>query len=132
MPPINYPLIYLFCSSFEQSILYLLVFLTTIEFICAQSPNAMKGLLIGIWYSMMSIKYIVVLNLNMHKNLLQTDSCNIYHGIRGVGTFVSIICFSYISKQYQYRESDENVNEQAIIEEQCERELLKNSSSEEI
>ena len=81
---------------------------------------------------MMSIKYIVVLNLNMHKNLLQTDSCNIYHGIRGVGTFVSIICFSYISKQYQYRESDENVNEQAIIEEQCERELLKNSSSEEI
>ena len=25
--------------------------MTTLEFICAQSPNALKGILIGIWYS---------------------------------------------------------------------------------
>ena len=131
VPPINYPLIYLsLVPLILNSLSYLLVFLTTIEFICAQSPNAMKGLLIGIWYSMMSIKYIVVMNLNMDKNLLQTDNWNIYHGIRGVGIFVSIICFSYISKQYRYRERDENVNEQAIIEEQYERELLLNYSNE--
>ena len=133
VPPINYPLIYLsLVPLILNSLSYLLVFLTTIEFICAQSPNAMKGLLIGIWYSMMLIKYIVVMNLNMHKNLLQTDSWNIYHGIRGVGIFVSIICFSFIFKQYRYRERDEIVNEQAIIEEQYERELLLNYSSEKI
>ena len=40
---------------------------------------------------MMSIKYIVVMNLNMHKNLLQTDSWNIYHGIRGVGIFLFLL-----------------------------------------
>ena len=132
-PPINYPLIYLsLVPLILHSLSHLLVFLTTIEFICAQSPNAMKGLLIGIWYSMMSIKYIVVNNLNIHKNLLQTDSWSIYHGIRGVGIFVSIICFSFISKRYRYRERDENVNEQAIIEEQYERELLLNCSSEKI
>ena len=132
-PPINYPLIYLsLVPLILHSLSYLLVFLTTIEFICAQSPNAMKGLLIGIWYSMMSIKYIVVNNLNIRKNLLQTDSWSIYHGIRGVRIFVSIICFSFISKRYRYRERDENVNEQAIIEEQYERELLLNYSSEKI
>ena len=132
-PPINYPLVYLsLVPLILNGLSYLLVFLTTIEFICAQSPNAMKGLLIGIWYSMMSIKYIVVMNLNMHKNLLQTDNWNIYHGIRGVGILVSIICFSFISKQYRYRERDENVNEQAIIEEQYERELLLNYSSDKI
>ena len=130
-PPINNSSIYLsLVPLILNSLSYLLVFLTTIEFICAQSPNAMKGLLIGIWYSMMSIKYIVVNNLSMHKYLLQTDSWSIYHGIKGVGIFVSIICYSFISKQYRYRERDENVNEQAIIEEQYERELLLNSSSE--
>ena len=51
------------------------------------------------------------MNLNMHKSLLPTDSWNIYHGTRGVGIFVSIICFSFISKRYRYRERDENVNE---------------------
>ena len=68
----------------------------------------------------------------MHKYLLQTDSWSIYHGIKGVGIFVSIICYSFISKQYRYRERDENVNEQAIIEEQYERELLLNYSSDEL
>ena len=29
---------------------YLLAFVTTVVLFCAQSPNAMKGLLIGVWY----------------------------------------------------------------------------------
>ena len=39
---------------------YLLVFMTVLEFICAQAPYTMKGLLIGIWYANLSIKYLVV------------------------------------------------------------------------
>ena len=38
---------------------YLLVFMTVLEFICAQAPYTMKGL-IGIWYPNLSIKYLVV------------------------------------------------------------------------
>ena len=129
-PSINYPLVYLsLVPLILNSLSYLLVFLTTIEFICAQSPNAMKGLLIGIWYSMLSIKYVVVNNLDFQKDLLNADNWNIYHGIKGFGIFLSIICFSLIYKRYRYREREEIVNEYGIIEQLYERELLMNSPS---
>ena len=40
--------------------------------------------------------------------------------------------FFLVSKNYHYRERDEIVNEQAIIEEHYERELLLNSSSQDV
>ena len=110
-----------------QGISYILVFLSMLEFICAQSPNAMKGLMIGMWYFMLSIKYFCVNPLDTHQNLLDTDTWNIYHGAKGVGIFISIIAFSFVCGRYKYRERDEIVNEQAIIEEVYERELLINS-----
>ena len=107
---------------------YLLVFMTTVEFICAQSPNAMKGLLIGMWYSMLSIKYFMVNILDIYPPFLEETIWNVYQGVKGCCIFVSIIFFSMVYKWYEYRKRDEIVNEQAIIEEQYERELLLNSS----
>ena len=107
---------------------YLLVFMTVLEFICAQSPNALKGLLIGIWYSTSSVKYMVIGVLDTCPLFLESSLWSIYHGIRGFGIFLSILSFSIIYKSYRYRERNEIVNEQAIIEEQYERELLNNSS----
>ena len=101
--------------------------MTVLEFICAQSPNALKGLLIGIWYSTSSVKYMVVDVLDTHPLFYESNPWSIYHGIKGFGIFVSIF-FSIIYKSYRYRERNEIVNEQAIIEEQYERELLNNSS----
>ena len=111
---------------------YLLVFMTVLEFICAQSPNAMKGLLIGIWYSTSSVKYMVIGVLDTHPLFLESSPWSIYHGIRGFGIFLSILSFSIIYKSYRYRERNEIVNEQAIIEEQYERELLNNSSEDNV
>ncbi len=113
-----------------QGIAYLLVFMTMLEFICAQSPNSMKGILIGIWYSMLSIRVSIVNILDIWDNY-DITSWNIYHGIKGVCIFVSLMLFSWVAKRYRYRERNEVVNEQAIIEEQYERELLMNESSEE-
>ena len=128
--PVNDPLVYLtLVALILNGLSYLLVFVTTVEFICAQFPNAMKGLLIGIWYSMLFIRYSVVNNLDVNLFLLEIDKWNIYHGIKGFCMFLSIISFSLVHKHYQYRERDEIVNEQAMIEEQYERELLLNSSS---
>ena len=44
----------------RHGLAYLLVFMTVLEFICAQAPHTMKGLLIGIWYASFSIKYFTV------------------------------------------------------------------------
>ena len=101
---------------------YLLVFMTVLEFICAQAPHTMKGLLIGIWYSTLSIKFLVVNSIDEY--MVGITNWNIYHGVKGFGIFLSIGLFSLHCKFYRYRERDEIVNEQAIIEEQYERELL--------
>ena len=106
---------------------YLLIFMTALEFICAQSPAALKGLLIGLWYSQLSIKYILINILDTYPPYLENVHWSIYHGIKGLGIFLSIITFSLTCKYYHYRERNEVVNEQSIIEIQYERELLNNS-----
>ena len=127
-PPVNNATIYLlFIPLCLSGISYLLVFMTALEFICAQSPNALKGLLIGIWYSMFSVKYMVINILDTHSMFLESTSWNIYHGIKGFGIFLSIFAFSVVCKIYRYRERNEIVNEQSMIEEQYERELRLNN-----
>ena len=32
--------------------------MTMLEFICAQAPHTIKGLLIGIWYAMLATQYM--------------------------------------------------------------------------
>ena len=96
--PVNNHLVYLSVIPLVMNGLsYLLVFMTTLEFICAQSPNAMKGLLIGVWYSMLSIKYSIVNNLDLYPPLFEEVSWNVYHGVKGLCIFISIICFSIAS-----------------------------------
>ena len=128
--PINSPLVYILILPFMlHGVSYLLIFMTILEFICAQSPSSFKGLLIGLWYSQLSIKYMIINTLDTYPPYLDSVHWNIYHGIKGIGIFLSIIFFSIVCKYYRYRERNEVVNEQAIIEEQFERELLNNSGS---
>ena len=108
---------------------YILVFMSVLEFICAQSPNAMKGILIGVWYFTLSIKCLLINILDTHDALLDVVPWNVYHCIKGIGIFISIAMFSVICRKYRYRERNEIVNEQTIIEEQYERELLMNKST---
>ena len=130
-PPVHDQLFYLsIVPLLLNGLSYLLVFVTTIEFICAQSPNALKGLLIGIWFSMLSLKYMVTNILDIYPPLLKPNSWSIYHGIKGLGMFLSLFFFFLVCKHYQYRKRDEVINQQAMIEEQYERELLINSSLE--
>ena len=39
---------------------YMFVFVSVLEFICAQAPFRLNGLMIGIWYAMWSLNYIFV------------------------------------------------------------------------
>ncbi len=107
---------------------YVLVFTTVLEFICAQSPNETKGLLVGVWYSMLSIKF-AVMGLIETEVIMDTVQWNMYHGLKGFVIFCSLVAFSIVCKTYKYRERNEIVNEQAIIESQYERELLLNSDT---
>ena len=130
-PPVSTNLLTVYLSVIPFTLLgisYLLIFMTILEFICAQSPNALKGLLIGIWYSTTSINFPLIHLLDTDSSTSETIPWNIYHGIKGIGIFLSIISFSLVYRYYRYRERNEIVNEQNIIEEQYERELLMNQS----
>ena len=66
-PPVNDTVIYLsVIIMILHGLAYVLVFSTVLEFICAQSPNETKGLLIGLWYSMLSIKSFFINNYYRH------------------------------------------------------------------
>ena len=112
---------------------YMLVFVSVLEFICAQAPFRLKGFMIGIWYAMFSLKYLLI-------NMI--DSAVIYYGLIErtwiiyesikIGIIgLSLIIFGIICRWYRYRERDEVVNVQGMIEEIVERELLQQQNEEE-
>ena len=93
-----------------------------LEFICAQAPHTMKGLLIGIWYTMLSIQYLCI-NINL-SSVGDSNQWTIYSGVKGLGMFISLALYSVVCKFYHYRERNEIVNKQAMIKEVYKRELL--------
>ena len=105
----------------------MLVFLTVLEFICAQVPFRLKGFMVGIWYAMLSIKYFVAtidIAVNYY-HLIERTYQSTKTGIIGL----SLIIFGISCQWYHYRERDEVVNVQGMIEEIFERELLHEEDS---
>ena len=97
----------------------LLVSLTVLEFICAQAPHTTQGLLIGLWYATFSIRYLVVAILDSY--ITERRSWLIYEGVKGFILLVSLGLFWYVSRHYRYRQRDEIVNVQGMIEDTHER-----------
>ena len=97
----------------------LLVSMTVFEFISAQAPRTTQGLLIGLWYATFSIRYLVVGILD--NLIIERRSWLIYEGVKGFLILVSLALFSCVSRRYRYRQRDEIVNVQAMIEDTHER-----------
>ena len=91
------------------------------EFLCAQAPHYMQGMLIGLWYSVMSRNFFFV-GIGYE---LQADSVNftVLLGVKVAMVMVSLVMYSCVSKRYRYRERDEAVNFQVMIKDQYEREI---------
>ena len=56
----NIPFLLLLIPNALQGLSILLVFMTALEFICAQAPLRQKGLLIGVWYAFLAVNYLFV------------------------------------------------------------------------
>ena len=97
----------------------LLVSMTVFEFISAQAPRTTQGLLIGLWYATFSIRYLVVGILD--NLIIERRSWLINEGVKGFLILVSLVLFSCVSRRYRYRQRDEIVNVQAMIEDTHER-----------
>ena len=102
---------------------YMLAFMTALEFLCAQSPRTMQGMLIGFWYSSGFIKFALVGVIDILSFVFHPSTVPVLNVLKVCASFASLVMYSCMSRKYQYRERDEAVNFQAMIEEQYEREI---------
>ena len=99
----------------------LLVTMTIFQFICAQAPRITQGLLIGLWYATYSIRYLLVGLLDFY--ITERRSWLICEGTKGFLILVSLMLFWCVSKRYRYRQRDDIVNVQGMIEEIYEKRI---------
>ena len=107
-----------------------LVLTTTFEFISAQSPHFMKGLLIGVFYAIRGMfKFIATIatvpfSLSviwtsdyMETHLPPITNCGFgYLLLNTTVGFISLVVFTIAATQYKYRERDDPPFKQIIVE----------------
>ena len=102
---------------------FLLVFLSALEFILAQAPRSMQGLLIGLWYAWYSVKMLLTIMSYVafrHNYRQYWPSL-----LRVVLSIVSLLLFLVVSSCYRRRRRQEpsTINQHIIVEEYTERAL---------
>ena len=117
----NLPFFLVIIPSVLQGLSLLLVFMTALEFICAQAPLRLKGLLIGLWYAALAVTYLVV---EIPETLISDPiTWEVFHEVKAFLIFLSLMLYLCVSKWYCYRQRDEVVNERLLVEEIYERQL---------
>ena len=99
-----------------NAVSYLLIYIASYEFVCAQSPQSMKGLLIGAFFAIKGIfqllGVVLYLTVGIRCSLkYHFPVCGfIYYLINVVIAMIGIIAFGFVARRYQYRERDEPDN----------------------
>ena len=104
---------------------YLFVFMTALEFILAQAPRSMQGLLIGLWYAYQSLGVLAGAASGL---ILDHVGCFYWLDLANVGLgVVSCALFILAASCYRYRLRQEpaDINQQSVVEEYTERQLYR-------
>ncbi|XP_011408290.1 PREDICTED: solute carrier family 15 member 4-like [Amphimedon queenslandica] len=99
----------------------LLTFLTALEFVLAQSPRSMQGLLIGVWYALQSFNVLLMTLL-----FTLNGGCSyISYAVRAGLAIVSFVTYVLTARWYKGRKRQEssNIQQNIIIEEYTARML---------
>ena len=119
----------------------LIISTATLEFISAQSPQSMKGFLIGIFFAIRGlfqfINSIIIVPLSLKRpwaseemleNPPVTNCGFVYLLFTCVIGLIGLVLFSVAAKKYKYRRRNEGIFRQVDIEEIFEREIERASS----
>ena len=117
----------------------LLVIATTLEFISAQSPQSMKGLLVGVFFAIKGLfqflNSIVIIPLSLKQPWASREmiehppvtNCGfVYLLLTSVTGLIGLILFSLVAKRYKYRTRDEGMFRQQDVEEIYDRYITQN------
>ena len=123
---LSIPLYWLLISASVSGVGQLLVLCSSLEFVMAQSPNRMRGVMMGLgamlfWFGS-TVHYGLQQVLEHFSNA--TPSCGFYYYlVLSILLILSLVLFTIAAKRYKLRERDRHVNIQAIAEEHFERYL---------
>ena len=120
------PLYWLLISDFVHGIAYVLVLCSSLEFIMAQTPNRMRGVMMGLAATVFGFGVMLHkgLDLLFQQFNTATPSCGFYYYLVLSLIFLLIlVLFTILSKHYKLRERERHINIQAIAEEHYERYL---------
>ena len=108
----------------------LLVTVTTLEFISAQSPQSMKGLLVGVFFAIRGLfqflNSIVIIPLSLKQPWADREmidhppvtNCGfVYLALTSVTGLIGLVLFLLAAKRYKYRTRDEGIFRQHDVEE---------------
>ena len=100
----------------------LIILISMYEFILAQSPHAMKGLIIGLSFAIRGIfrafGSLLFLSFVLYWKTISLPSCGtVYFLINIVIGVVSLVVYVYNAKKYQYRLRDEPCHVRRYVEE---------------
>ncbi len=90
-----------------------LLYTALYEFICAQSPPSMKGLIIGLSFALKGVFQAIAASLLLVFIYfpISYSSCSVlYYGMNLLLAAFTLIIYSYFSKKYKYRQRDEICN----------------------
>ena len=115
---------------------------TILEFISAQSPHSMKGLLIGVFFAIKGffqlISSIALVPISsdsiwstgsMRQHPPVTNCCFTYFLFTIVFALLGLVLFSVVVKRYKYRERDDRPYDQSVVEEIFYRRTLMRSQT---
>ena len=106
---------------------------TTLEFISAQSPQSMKGLLVGVFFAIQGICQLIGITAILPVSLTQPwpltypsviSCCSVYLGFLLLMGVIGFVLFVFAANKYKYRERDDVLFRQADIEEVYTRYLV--------
>jgi len=98
-------------NAFSNIIIYIPLY----EFVCSQSPHAMKGFLIGLTFAVKGVfelagASVLILFLKLHPQTTVVSCGMIYYMLNILVAVVSILIYVLMAKRYKYRLRDEICN----------------------
>ena len=102
---------------------YAMVFPTSLEFIIAQSPCEMRGLMVGLWYGAYGLGYVIDIIGRYPFNCKEDIVCQdiYYYVLKSAVVVIILTLFVILAKRYKLRVRKNEINVHLIAEEHYER-----------
>ena len=118
------PLHWVLLIEVVQSVGTVMASCSIIEFMMAQTPNHMRGIMMGLYFASAGIARLGshFLNTVFHQFQTATHSCVFYYYlVLSLLMLLALILFTFLAKRYKLRVRERHINIHAIAEEHYER-----------